>query len=305
MKSLLIKYFTALIVATMCFSCGQKYTLEYNLTEGETYNQNFEMEMTLSQSMMGQDMVVETNMEMQMSYHIDEVMDNLITMTFVYDALSMEVGMGGMTTISASSETSNTVATMEDMGPIFKAVTNLPITMIVDKKGNVEKIEGFENYIAAMLNVFDESIDDMIKSQVIGQFSQQFTPESLESSFKSTANFPDKPVAVGNTWNTTAGMQSGVMNLEITLTNKLVSVDDNIATIESKGELVLNEPMIQNINGMETKSTLHGTQSGFSKIDMNTGWTISGEITQEMNIETEVMGMTMPQKVINKMKISN
>lgn len=105
--------------------------------------------------------------------------------------------------------------------------------------------------------------------------------------------FPKDPIAIGETWITTREMargQAGKMKTKVT--NKLVDVKDNVATIEQKMEM--DEAGSQLAPGMKITLT---KAEGLAKVDLRNG--IPVDMTMEMQMK---MGdaMTMTTRLLAK-----
>lgn len=301
---------SALFAAAIMFvftSCGgnkEKYSLEYNVNQGDVFEQVITMDMKINQNMMGQSIDIGTTIQMDVSYNINDVQEEAIGLDYVIESLNMDMNMGP-TSFSLSSDTEEKFATLTDMNPILKSITKLPFNMIMDKKGSVQSISGFEKMMESMLNAFDDTLDEATKQQLLAQFEQQFSSESMQSTFdQSIAQFPAQPVKIGESWNTTAKINSGQVKMDMETKTTLKSVNGNIAVLESKGDFLTDTPIVQTVNGMETKISIKGTQKGTSEIDLETGWLLKSEIVQDMKCEVEAQGMKIPQNISSKTTIS-
>lgn len=298
--------FLLLALSVALFSCkdDKSYKLEYNLKAGDVYHQTVIMKMELTQKMMGQSMKV--NSDIQMKYHydvIDATADSIYTLAFVYDHLKMTMDIPG-SSVTVDSETEAEIATLTDMNPIFKALTGVYIELKMNKQGKVISMTGLDKLVDAIVNSIDESMDETIRQQLVAQFEQQFGGDSMEKMFDQLSSyFPENEVKIGDTWNNNMHV-GGQVNMDINVLMKLKNVKDHVATLEANGDFVTDEGgIVQEINGMETKITMKGTQKGIVKIDLNTGWQISSEMTQNFDTETEVGGAKIPQTIVMKTTI--
>lgn len=300
-KVFLILLFTSM--TSLSFSGnGKTYKLEYNLKKNESYKQNTQVDMKISQQVMGQNIDVRSTIDIETTHFVKDIDRDLITMDFVYDRIRSVVDAGGINQ-EMDSDTETSMASPTNMGPLYKAMIGIPVSVIMTKKGNVQSIKGVEKLSEAMMNSL-ENIDLPIgKEQITSQFTQQFNEASIKQLLeRTTAYFPDKDVSIGDSWNIVMDMHDPYV-LSVNMDMTLKEVEDNIAILEGKGDVSTPEGIISEEQGIQVKVNLKGTQSGIIKIDMNTGWTVSAVIIQEMVGESEVMGMKVPQSVKTIIKI--
>ena len=109
--------------------------------------------------------------------------------------------------------------------------------------------------------------------------------ESFEQSFTS---FPKDPIAIGETWTTTREMAMGQMGkMKTKVTNKLVEVKDNVATIEQKMEL--DEAGSELMPGMKVTLT---KAEGLAKVDLRNGIPVDMKTEMQMKMG-DAMAMTI------------
>lgn len=294
--------FITLLVLVACKK--QQYTLEYKLAKGELYKQNILLDVAVNQEYGGQSMQMGTSMDIKMDYEVLDTQNDLFTLAMKYNEMKMSIDAAGTKMEFTSNTTDTVVALPNNMNAMFKAMTGLPIKLAIDKTGKVKSIDGFDQIKDAMFKTL-ANVDEDTKQQLIGQIGGQFDDDYVRSTFEQMSIFPSNPVSIGDSWDVTINLKSSMATIKADLKYTLKSVEGNIATLESVGSLGTGDNTItQKIQGMDAKVTLNGTQTGTVKIDMNTGWTISGEITQDLKGEVEVMGIKMPQSITNKISVS-
>ena len=293
---------SALMICAMLFAfsaCGNRetHTLVYNVNAGDTFRYQITVDMSMKQDFMGQTMNIGTTMEMLAVYHINSVEENSIDMDFLFESMRMDM-FSDFFEMSVSSDTDAEFVTAEDISPMFRAMTNLPFNMVIDRQGNVQSMSGFEQMFDAMLSVIDEEVDEFTKQQVLAQLNQQFSPETMQDNMgQQLVVFPEHPVRIGESWNTSTTVSFGEMSMTMDAQTTLRRVNGNIAVLEIRGNFSTDAPIVQITEGMVARTSLTGTQTGTMEIDMNTGWTVSGNIVQDMEMETEMQGMTIPQSI--------
>ena len=302
MKQLTIKSALLLCAVLFAFSaCNrEKFTLVYNLNEGDTFEIFMSADMNLRQVMMGQLIEMGIYTQMTTSYTVSSVTDNTIGLDFVFD--EVVIGMDADEfAFEFSSHSDAVFATEEDLGPILKAMTNLPFSMTMNKQGEVQSVRGFDQIMDAMLASIDGEVDAFTREQMVSQFAQQFNEEAMQSNLGQWfAVFPSNPVRIGESWNTTQAINTGQVNMHIDMKTTLRSVSGNVAVLEQNATFATDEPIVQITGGMETAISLTGTQTGTLEIDMNTGWIIRGELTQDIETKLDMFGMILPQTITSR-----
>jgi hypothetical protein len=289
------------------FSCGnkEKITLEYNLKQGETLKQNMVMNMDMVQKMMDQEMKISLTMSMKMAFDVKESQGNDYTLDVKFKELKTEMGIPGMGNVSFDSNTPDELATSENIGPMYKAVIDKPFEVVMDKAGKTKSVKGLEKLVEAMTNSFDENVPEDARQQLIAQMGSQFSEEAFKSQFgQYTGYFPDKPVGIGDSWNVKMTTMASNFAINLDLKSTLKSIDGNEVSLDIDGTVSTPEGYEQEMNGMKAKITLNGTQKGTFKLNRDTGWVISSDLTMNFNGEIEVMGMKAPVYVVSKLTVT-
>jgi hypothetical protein len=284
---------------------NKKYTLAFDLTKGATYKQHCLMEMNIDQEIMGQKIHILTKMDIKMHYDVISIQNDLYDMQLLYDRIKMDMDAGGMS-MSFDSNTTETVATASNMGPLFKAIIGIPVSFQFDKLGKIKSITGTEKIQEAMLEAVDSNMNEQAKQQIVGTIGPRFSKESISALFEQIGSyFPDKQVGIGDSWNVNTTVNNNGISLLSKITMTLKQIDGNVAVLNAAGNIETQEGgSVQKVQGMEAKVEVKGEQSGTVKIDMKTGWPVSVEISQKINGEMNVMNTTVPLVFATKATIT-
>ncbi|MDR2065121.1 MAG: DUF6263 family protein [Prevotellaceae bacterium] len=303
MKNLITKIgllgLTLMFMLACGVSCkGEKYTFEINLEKGTVLKQKILFESKSTQDVMGQKMESIITMTSEMSLDVKDFEDNVYTINMKFDALKMDMKMAGIS-LSFDSNTTETKARGQNMSPIFRAMINIPFEVKINKKGKVFSITGFENITAAMLDAMselDENTKNIMTQQIGNSYSEETMKSTLEQSF---SYFPENETAVGDSWK--KDMDINIMNTAIktSMNITLEKVVDNVASLKAEGTIKTDRDIVQNMNGIETKTSLTGNQTMNLQVDPKTGWVISGKMQQSLTGETNAMGMKIPITTVN------
>jgi hypothetical protein len=261
--------------------------------------------MDLTQKIMDQEMNINLVVTVKTTFEVKDVNDGKYTLEVKYKELKMNMVMPGMGDLSFDSNTPEDVATMQDFGPMLRAIIDKPFEIVLSATGKLESIKGTDKLGEAMLNSFDANVSDAMKQQLVSQFESQFSEENFKMLFEQNAGyFPDKPVKKGDSWNyklaTTASnfaLTASNFALNVDMIMTLQSIDGDIVTVDTKGTITTPEGLEQEVNGMKTKTSLKGDQNGWVKIDKNSGWIVASEIVQNFAGDIEAMGMKVPLSV--------
>ncbi|MDR1554345.1 MAG: DUF6263 family protein [Prevotellaceae bacterium] len=303
MKNLITKISLLGLMFIFVFACGvsgkgEKYKFEFNFEKGSTFKQKTLTESKSSQELMGQKMESTIAMTADMSFDVKDFENNLYKVDMKYDAVKMDMLIAGMS-LSFDSNTTEDKAYGQNMSPIFKAMVNIPFEVEMNKKGKVFSVTGFENITAAMLDAMSE-LDENTTNQMLQQIGNSYSEESIKSTLEqSFAYFPENEVAAGDTWK--KDMDINIMNttINVTMNITLEKVVDNIASLKAEGTIKTVKDIIQDLNGIEAKTSLSGNQTINLQIDLKTCWIVSGEIRQSLVGETNAMGMKIPITTVN------
>lgn len=249
---------------------GETYDLKFNLKPGTAYT----YDMDVMQNIEAAGTTSTNNLYSKYTFNVKEAAEGNSKMEVVYDLMRMEIKSMGKT-IKMSSEETNTES------QAFRDMVNKPFSMTVSPQGKVVSIDGWE---------------DIDKS---GTMKADDMKQSMETSLNI---FPDKPVKVGDTWKKEASMTMQMFKLNMSSTYTLTEVKGNTATISMDSEIKMGQDNKAAANGMNMD--LKGTQKGKIDVELNTGMSLSGTITQEIKGEMQVQGQKMPMSIKSDIKIS-
>ena len=292
-----------LLILLFIFSFGaqaQTYTFEYNIKKGDSFTQTIVSNIKMIQEMMGQEMEIITQATIKNTYKVNEIKNELITIDMVYNSIETVQEMMGQKMLMGS-ESSLSDPMFGEVNTMFKSLTQTPISITINKKGEVKEIKGIEKLQQAMM----ESIKDP-NNTIITQVSQQFIgEEAIKNSFEQAMNifFPEKAVIIGDSWEKSLFINQSQINIDAIMKITLLSVTNNVATL--KVETILgseSKSYSVEINGMNVNMVMNGTQTGTIKIDLNTGWLKESDISQYIISESEVNDMKIPQTLTGTTK---
>lgn len=154
---------------------------------------------------------------------------------------------------------------------IFKAMMNKPFFIVMNKRGNVENVEGVEKLWSGFAGLglseaeaaaLQQSMEQMLgKSSLKGSFEQAFVI------------YPDKKVKAGDTWTSQVGAP---MSFPLRTDNKwsLVTANATAASLKGDGTYVTTDTTqtMSLPGGLKAKVNLGGTQTMKANVNAKTGW---------------------------------
>jgi hypothetical protein len=261
-------------------------SLQLRLKKGETYNLRMLMVQKISQTIQGQKMDMDQTMGMGMAFSVTDVRpDGVQDVSVVYDwmKLKQDSVMGGQKMMSIEYDSSNPPATLSPAAQGFAALIGLGFKISLAPDGTVAAISGIPEMIESMMKKLNMPAGPMLDN-IKSSLTKQFNDESMRQNIgQMVAAYPPNPIAIGGTWNKTLTMtMMGSMVIESTYTLK--EVRDGVATIGYTATITPGkEASPLEIGGAKTTYAIEGTQEGDTQVDVATGWTVGGHITQELS----------------------
>ena len=290
-----IRFVCAGLCLMLCLiTVSAQVKLSFNPDMGTKYEYHMESVQNIKQNVMGQDMLIET--EIGGTYLMEiknktpqeiHVQLTYLDFTFVVSSAMMNISYNSKKPIENPSE-------MEQMfGKIFNTLIDKPFTVVFAPDGSVKSVTGMEAIIKNMLNAV--SADGQIATQMGAQMSQQFNDEAMKNMFGQSFYFyPNKTVKIGESWDMGNTTLMNNMNLDINTKNTLKELKTNIATIEVTGDVDMD---------MEG-GKLTGKQTGTMIVDTVTGMPLTGDISQNIKGTIKTQGIDIHMEMISKVKTS-
>jgi hypothetical protein len=290
-------------------SCqAQKHKLELNLNAGEIYTQNLTSNMTVSQTINGQQMNIDATIICKTNYKVMNVEDTIYTIDIQYESLSMKMAMpnGEVEFSSEKSDENDIVSTLLGM---MKTKT---FTARMSKSGKVFEVKNIESLFSGIFEKYPH-VTEAQKQQIMKQIKQAYGEKAFIGNLEMvTAIFSNSPVAKGDKWVIKTQLESG-MSSEMETTYELVDINDSHGIIVGNATIkTADKDAYLESNGMPLKYNLQGTMIDNYTIDIKTGWIIEAKVTQTIKGTAEIKdnpkmpgGMIIPMEISNKMIMTN
>lgn len=297
-----------LIGFVLLTSCqAQKEKIELNLTKGEIYNQKMTSNVSILQTINGQQVSMKMSINAKMTYKVTDIQSAVYDMEVRYESLIMKMSLpnGEMEFSSEKNDEKDIFST------ILGTMKNKPFLVKMTNTGKVNEVKNIEAVFSNMFDKFPQ-LSDVQKQQIQGQLMQAYGEKAFKGNIEMcSAIFTDTPVSKGDKWTINTQLEAG-MSAKMETVYELKDITDSYYQIlgNSKIETADKDAYIES-NGMPLKYDMTGTMTSDIKIDKKTGWTINAMINQSIKGAAYVKdnpqmpgGMTIPMTMNNEMTIT-
>ncbi|UII26538.1 DUF6263 family protein [Fulvivirga maritima] len=280
-----MKYLIIFILFTS-YSPIKKYDLELNLKEGATYSQSYLSQVLIKQTIENTEQIIKMDIEGGMNFHVKKKLNSSYSIVCVYNKLKMTIQspMGEITFSSTGDDEGIMTA-------ILKSMIDKEFTLELQKNGKISKIENLDNIFTNALDAFPELTEPQ-KQQILAQLKKAYGEKAFKGNMEMTfAVFPDKKVGMGDSWENSIKLESGMSGV---LKNNFTLAETNDENIIIKGNSTLtteDKDAYVKVNGYDTRYKLSGTMTSEYKLDPDTYWIIAGSIKQDISGEVEIKDM--------------
>ena len=271
--------------------------LSFNPEKGKKYEYQQEMIQNLKQSVMGQEIPMETEMSTTYLMEIKDKTPQETQAQFTYQDFVFIVSSPMMKMMYDSKNPTENPSEMDQMlSKMFSKMIGQSIMVVIAPNGSVKSVTGMDAIFENMINSVNSA--GQPAAQMAAQLKQQFSDVAQKNSFEQlTRIYPPNAVKVGDSWNVENTMAVANMNSHTNMKYTLKEVKKNIATIAVEGDVEMTP-------GMGVEGKLSGTQAGTMQVDTKTGLTVSGETTQNIKGTIKAQGMDVQMDMNMKGKLS-
>jgi hypothetical protein len=257
--------------------------LKLRLKKGQTYTITYAHESESTQTIPN---VPPQKMTQKLSvdYRIDvEQVDaeGAATLKVLYEAISMsQAGPFGASQFDSRKQGEG--APDEPLAQGLSAMVGQSYTMVITPSGKVAEVRGVDKVLEAVLKQMkgeEGPVRDMVVETVKRQLSNEAVREQMQNLF---AFYPEKPVAVGDTWTGKSKANAGVsLLMDNSYTLKERKGGEATIAVESKAAAD-PEAKPNNLGGMTVRQDVKGTQKGTITLDEKTGWAKRSDLTLDV-----------------------
>lgn len=255
----------SLFISSVCQGVLAQEKLQYNLKKGDVFLVKQIARQAIVQEIEGASHEIVNQisgvMEFKVvaekfeSYAIDITFEDLImTMTSSIQGVLMEIHAKEVDPENIQSR-------------IFNSLLNVPIHIELANNGDILKVQGGDSLVVKMTEASGIE-DDFSLNMMKASLKKEFGSEALSNSYKQmTYIYPDKNIAVGDTWENTYKGKLTAHNVW-----KLDSVTTQNAMISGIANIVME------IKEPTTTMLLDGTQDTSITTDLNSGFIIKMKV---------------------------
>lgn len=299
-----MNYILAAII--LIFSANlKKADLGLSLKTGETYSQIYTSNTTITQTIDGMEQVIKMEVTGGMDFQVNENLGESYSISASYSSLIMKMNspMGEM--VSSSKSDGDDI-----FSTLMKTIIGKEFTIEMSRDGTISKIENLDNIFEGMFESFPQLTEPQ-KQQILAQLRQAYGEKAFKGNIEMiTAIFPKKKVKVGENWENSVKLESGMSGF-MNNTFTLIDVNSDAIFIEGNSQISTeNKDAYVEVNGMPTRYNLTGKMKSSYKLDPESNWIVEGKIEQEISGDVQIKdnpnlpgGITIPMVIKNDMTI--
>lgn len=278
-KILLMRIVTSLLISISLLAftfVPPNVKIEYSFKKGDKYVVQQTTKQIMKQTIMGGEQNFDNSFSADYSLLVSDVTATGGKIEIRYIRLKNELKS---TMIQAMMDSEGSAETTENK--IFKAVVNKPFFAFVNKRGEVEKLEGTENLWSGMAALgLDENTQQALKQNLQQQLLGEATLSATISQMLVT--YSDVAMKQGSTWNVSNSFPMG-FPVTIKDTWSLEEISGANAFITSDGTVTSDkEKVIEVQGGMKARTDLSGRHAKKANVNLKTGWPTKTEMLAEM-----------------------
>jgi len=277
---------TAIGVAsiTWCSTAAAAVQLQLKLGKGKTYYQRTVFEQRITQTVMGQEQVINqtvgTGMKLDV-LDVDKQGNMHIRYTFTWSASKQAGPMGGIEYDSSKQ------ATPPAGAEASAAILGQSYTIKVSPKGDVLDVNGIEQLREAVNKKLPPGAEVSLATSPVALYLDKNNVKEMTES--TLAIYPDKPVEQGESWSEKKTVTIGfgvIAESKWTLQKR----EGGVAVIAASASVRSdpNGPPMET-QGMKMRFDLAGTQNGTVRVDEATGLILLDQSQQQLKGEIKLL----------------
>ncbi|WP_024771175.1 DUF6263 family protein [Aquimarina macrocephali] len=281
-----------ILVLLLSITGFSQATLQYNLNVGDSFAIRQDSEQIITQDISGTKQTITNDISAEMSFVVKKVENSLFYIEMKYQILKMKTSSPSLGVLM-DMDTSIIPDSTDIQGLIFQGLINSPITMVMQKNGKINALEGTEVLIDNMIKNAGIT-DPNAVAQVRTSLDQQWGDNQLLGNFEQmTYIYGDNKATLGDQWE---NEYTGKMKSK----NKwnIASITDENATIAGTSEVEM-----ENVNASATV-IVSGSQKAMITVNSKTGLMLEG--STEGICKGNTLISTMPDtKIPTSIKFKN
>jgi hypothetical protein len=268
---------------TWCSTSAAAVRLQLKLAKGKTYYQRSVFEQRITQTVMGQEQVINQSMGNGMKLDVLDVdsQGNMrIRETFTWSA-SKQIGPMGVVEYDSSKQ-----ATPPAGAEAAAAMLGQSYTIKVSPKGDVLDVNGIDELREAVHKKLPPGADVSLSANAVALYMDKKNVKEMTQA--TLAMYPDKPVEQGESWSKKSTFAVGfgmITDSKYTLQKR----EGGVAVIAASAAVRSdpNGPGME-AQGMKMRFDLAGTQNGTIRMEEATGLLLLDESRQQLKGEIQL-----------------
>ena len=268
--------------------------LSFNPEKGAKYEYQTEMIQNIKQSVMGQEIPMETEVNMTYLIEIKDKMPQEIHVHFAYKDIAYIISNPMMKMKYDSKNPADNPSEIDrTLERVFRNLINKPFLVVITPDGTVKSVTELD---AGTENTTVTSSNWQVDAQIVTQINQQFSGDAMKSTFEQLFKiYPTNTVKVGDSWNIENMTTMNNMSTNVKTRYTLKEISRNIATVIVESDMEMDPGTV-----MEGK--LAGTQIGTMTIDTETGLPLTNDMSQNVLGLVKAQGMEVQMEMTGKVK---
>jgi hypothetical protein len=292
MKKIIFSVLFSLMVISLMAQAP--VTLKLNLVKGKTYTVKSTSKQTIQQTANGQTFNMDITSNSVTSYKVLKQENDIMDIEFKFDTIATKIS-----SVMFTKEMNS--AKLGSKEPIDRIMNKMSQNTIIAKISTAGKFVGFVTYTK-----FKDNVMFVMDSIAVGKRDQAKTQADAlikESAVKSMieplfAYLPEKPVKVGDSWETSFLQSANNVSMLCMNTFTLKTVENNVAAISGKSEI---ESIPSSDPNAQMSQELKGNITFDCTMDLATGLrlknTSKGHIDGTTTMKNNGTEMKMPMKL--------
>jgi hypothetical protein len=288
MKSIFRPLFTMTLLLASSTAAQEKLNLRFNLQPQTEYLYTIDMNQTNTQTVDGEEQRLKQQMILVIEFDVlKRDSDNITEVGLTYKRVKIDQDYGHQI-VQFDSD-----VPPEFLDPSMKGMAALPGTYLLVRyspKGKVVDIDGIDRMLDKMIAAM-ELPEKPEKEKIIANLRKQYGDDAIRQQIEQLTEFyPDKTVAVGDTWKNEIAMSSG-FPMQIKSSYALQSRSDGIGTITVSSTVSSNPQDRIEMGPLSMAYDVKGTQSGKIQVEESTGLAIRSEVNLQFSGQVNVSGV--------------
>jgi hypothetical protein len=274
--------------------------LSFNPAKGETYSYRFNTESSIKQTVMGQEIPLNTTIEMLTQMNVKEKKKDEVSVDYFYKEIVMEV-FNPMMNIKYDSKSGAAGSSEPEkwIAQIFNSLVGKTMNVIFKPDGSVKSISGLQSIMEELQKSM--SSDNPALQQVMNSVLQSFNEDAMKQMFEQSFKFyPDKEVKVGDSWNGDISFAIAGLNSDTKNKYTLKSVKNDIALLDMVS--VIN---MKSDGATAMEGEISGEQKGEISLNIKTGMLTNSTATQNMKGKLSVQGTEILMDMATKITVTS